>query len=215
MWNFIDKIVYINLDHRQDRRDIMKKFFEKGNIPLEKVIRLPAVNRVRGGLGCLESHTKALKMAKENSWKNVLILEDDLEWLDLEGGYKRLEELSQKPEWDVIMLLGWYWKYDFPRIYDANNAGAYLVNSSYYDTLLKNRQTGLFNMKKAFGFHFNSKRNDADSGWKILQKTDKWYGLEPCICRQVDGYSDHCKQNIKASLVYGIGTAEVKKQVYG
>jgi len=215
MWNFIDKIVYINLDHRQDRRDIMKKFFEKGNIPLEKVIRLPAVNRVRGGLGCLESHTKALKMAKENSWKNVLILEDDLEWLDLEGGYKRLEELSQKPEWDVIMLLGWYWKYDFHRIYDANNAGAYLVNSSYYDTLLKNRQTGLFNMKKAFGFHFNSKRNDADSGWKILQKTDKWYGLEPCICRQVDGYSDHCKQNIKASLVYGIGTAEVKKQVYG
>jgi GR25 family glycosyltransferase involved in LPS biosynthesis len=215
MWNFIDKIVYINLDHRQDRRDIMKKFFEKGNIPLEKVIRLQAVNRVRGGLGCLESHTKALKMAKENSWKNVLILEDDLEWLDLEGGYKRLEELSQKPEWDVIMLLGWYWKYDFPRIYDANNAGAYLVNSSYYDTLLKNRQTGLFNMKKAFGFHFNSKRNDADSGWKILQKTDKWYGLEPCICRQVDGYSDHCKQNIKASLVYGIGTAEVKKQVYG
>ena len=70
-------------------------------------------------------------------------------------------------------------------------------------------------MKKAFGFHFNSKRNDADSGWKILQKTDKWYGLEPCICRQVDGFSDHCKQYIKASLVYGIGTVEVKKQVYG
>jgi GR25 family glycosyltransferase involved in LPS biosynthesis len=215
MWDFIDKIVYINLEHRQDRRDIMQKFFEKGKIPLEKVIRLPAIKKIRGGLGCLESHTQALKMAKENSWKNVLILEDDLEWLDLEGGYKRLEELSQKPDWDVIMLVGWYWKYDFPRIYDANNAGAYLVNSSYYDTLLKNRQLGLFNMKKAFGFHFNSKRNDADSGWKILQKTDKWYGLEPCICRQVDGFSDHCKQHIKASLVYGIGTVEVKKQVYG
>jgi glycosyl transferase family 25 len=215
MWDFIDKIVYINLDSRQDRRDIMKTFFEKGGIPMEKVIRFPAIKKMRGALGCLESHTEALKMAKQNSWKNVLILEDDLEWLDLQEGYKKLEQLTQMPDWDVIMLVGWYWKYDFPRVYNANNAGAYLVNSSYYNTLLKNRQTSLYNMKQAFGFHFNSTLNDADTSWKVLQKKDKWYGLEPCICRQVDGFSDHCKRIIHASLVYGIGTLEIKKKVYG
>jgi hypothetical protein len=37
MWDFVDKVIYINLDHRQDRRDIMTKFFENAKIPLEKV----------------------------------------------------------------------------------------------------------------------------------------------------------------------------------
>jgi hypothetical protein len=39
--------------------------------------------------------------------------------------------------------------------------------------------------------------------------------LNPCICRQVDGFSDHCGMDIKASLVHGIGTIKTKKVVYG
>jgi glycosyl transferase family 25 len=215
MWEFIDKIIYINLDHREDRRNIMKTFFEKAEIPTDKIIRFSAIKRIRGSLGCLESHTAALRMAKQNSWKNVLILEDDLEWLDLKEGYSKLEELTQKPDWDVIMLTGWFWKYDFPRIYNANNAGAYLVNSSYYDKLLQNREFSLRKLTRGIGFDFNNKIYDADNFWKKLQSTDNWYAVYPCICRQVDGYSDHCRQEIKASLVYGIGTLEIKKKVYG
>ena len=216
MWEFVDKIIYINLDHRQDRRDIMSKFFEKAQIPLEKVERFPAIKRNYGALGCLESHTKALLIAKENGWKNVLILEDDLEWLEeFEQNYAKLEELTNIPKWDVIMLVGWYWKYEFPRVFNANNAGAYLVNSSYYDTLIQNRKTSVFKLRTGFGFDFRSPKYAADSAWKFLQQRDNWYALNPCICRQVDGYSDHCKKHIKASMVYGIGTAEVKKQVYG
>ena len=210
MWEFIEKIIYINLDHREDRRKVMTKFFEDAQIPLEKVERFSAIKRKRGAIGCLESHTQVLKMAKEKKWKNVLILEDDLEWL---GGYERLEELV-KLNWDVIMLVGWYWKYDFPKVTNANNAGAYLVNESYYDTLLKNRQYGLSRLSKALGFDFNTSKYDADNYWKVLQKTDNWYGLNPCICRQVDGFSDHCGMEIKASLVCGIGTAETRKLVY-
>ena len=211
MWEFVEKIIYINLDHREDRRRIMTKFFEDAQIPLEKVERFSAIKRKRGGLGCLESHTQVLRIAKENKWKNVLILEDDLEWL---GGYERLEELV-KLNWDVIMLVGWYWGYDFPRITDANNAGAYLVNEKYYDKLLENRQYGLSKLSKSWGFNFNTNKYDADLYWKLLQKTDNWYGLNPCICRQVDGFSDHCGKIIKASLVCGVGTLEQKKEVYG
>ncbi|NDB81832.1 MAG: glycosyl hydrolase family 25, partial [Alphaproteobacteria bacterium] len=43
MWEFVDKVIYINLDHRQDRRDIMKLFFEKGQIPEDKIVRFPAI----------------------------------------------------------------------------------------------------------------------------------------------------------------------------
>lgn len=216
MWDFVDKIIYINLDHRKDRMEVMSAFFHKGMIPLEKVERFSAIKRVNGRLGCLESHTQVLLMAKENKWKNVLILEDDLEWLsDFENNYKKLEELSRKPDWDVIMLTGWYWKHDFPRIFSANNTGAYLVNGSYYDKLLKNRQTALTRMKRSFGFDFGNKQLNADVSWKQLMEQDIWYGLEPCICRQIDGYSDICRQDIKASKVVGVGTKEIKKQVYG
>lgn len=215
MWEFLDKVIYINLDHREDRRKIMESFFEKGQIPLEKVVRFPAIKRIKGSLGCLESHTAALRMAKQNNWKNVLILEDDLEWLDFENNYSKLEELTKLPKWDVILLVGWYWKYEFPRIYDANNAGAYLVNTDYYDTLLQNRETCLRKITKGFGFNFNSKMLEADTGWKPLQKIHTWYGMNPCICRQVDGFSDHVGKHIKASLVYGIGTLETKNTVYG
>lgn len=216
MWDFVDKIVYINLDERKDRREIMEKFFEEGSIPMDKVIRFPAIKKIKGAIGCVESHREVLKMAIENKWKNVLILEDDLEWLDLETEYKKLEELTKLPKWDVIMLVGWYWKYDFPRIYDANNTGAYLVNSSYYEKLLKNREESVYGIYRKFGLQaFSTTRFNADVHWKKLMKTDNWYGLNPCICRQIDGFSDICKRNMESSKVLGIGTKEIKKKVYG
>jgi len=216
MWEFVDKILYINLDHREDRRNIMETFFKKGNIPMEKVERLSATKRTYGALGCLESHTRALMMAKQQGWKNVLILEDDLEWLEhFEENYKKLEELTNLPKWDVIMLVGWYWKYEFPRVHNANNAGAYLVHSSYYDTFLQNRRTSVCKLRSGFGFDYHNPKYTADVSWKTLQKKDNWYALEPCMCRQVDGYSDNSKQQVKSSLVYGIGTREIKRKVYG
>jgi len=215
MWEFVDKIIYINLDSRQDRRDIMTTFFEKAQIPLEKVERFSAIKTKKGQIGCLASHTEVLKKAKQQGWKNVLILEDDLEVLDFEAGYKQLEQLVKLPHWDVIMLVGWYWKYAFPRIFDANNTGAYLVNSNYYNKLLQNRENALRTSQKTFGFDFNNVRSHADVSWKLIQATDNWYGINPCLCRQVDGVSDIAGKEIKSSLVQGIGTKEIKKQVYG
>jgi glycosyl transferase family 25 len=72
MWEFIDKIIYINLDDREDRRLVMKSFFERGNIPLEMVVRFPAIKRSRGALGCAESHMEVLKLANKENWKNIL-----------------------------------------------------------------------------------------------------------------------------------------------
>ena len=213
MWEFIDKIVYINLDHRQDRRDIMSKFFEKGQIPLEKVIRFPAIKRSRGEVGCLESHTEVLKMAKFEQWKNVLILEDDIEWTNFEQ-YSKLEELTNFPKWDVIMLMGWYYRYDFPRIFYANHTSAYLVNKSYYNTLLENRLESLEKIKKRSGFNFSSFSFNADVYWKKLMEKDNWYGLYPCICRQVDGFSDVGNKVQETSKVVGIYDKKVHDKVY-
>ena len=214
MWEFVDKFIYINLDSRQDRREIMQTFFEKGNIPPEKIVRFSAIKRDKPEIGCLESHTEVLRIAKRNGWKNVLILEDDMQWLDFHFGYKKLEELIQL-QWNVILLVGWYVTYDFPRVYSSRNAGAYLVNSSYYDTLISNRETSLSQMKqKRLGFRIDPKIYAADYSWTQLQKKDLWYGIYPCMCRQVDGFSDHCNRHVEASLVHGIATPEIAKRVY-
>lgn len=214
MWEFVDKFIYINLDSRQDRREIMQKFFDEGKIPPEKIQRFSAIRRDKPQLGCLESHTEVLRIAKRNGWKNVLILEDDMEWLNFEDGYKKLQEFIQL-QWNVILLVGWYVVYDFPRIFSSRNAGAYLVNSSYYDTLLLNRETALAKMKQRYiGFKVDTNKYDNDYYWTELQKKDIWYGIYPCMCRQVDGFSDHCNRHLEASLVHGIATPEVAKRVY-
>ena len=215
MWEFVDKVIYINLDHRQDRRDIMKKFFEKGKFPADKIVRFPAIKHQRGTIGCTESHAEVLRIAKRNKWKNVLILEDDLEWLDLERQYPILEKLAAVPKWDVIMLMGWYYQFKFPRVYYANHTSAYLVNSTYYDKLLKNREEALYKVKtKSIGFNFNTTIFNADVYWNHLMKVDTWYCLHPCICRQVDGFSDIGKRTRETSKAVGVYDVKIRNEVY-
>jgi glycosyl transferase, family 25 len=209
MWEFIDKVIYINLDTREDRRKIMAKFFEEGKIPQDKIVRFSAFH-IKRGIGCLKSHTKALQMAKDNGWKNVLILEDDLEWLEFEKGYEQLQELIKLPRWDVIQLVGWYVEYDFPRIYYTLNAGAYLVNSSYYDTLLANRYAALRGITSVETIWKGVAKFTADVYWNRLLKNDYWYGLYPCMCRQVNTYSDNLDFVYRADQVYGIYKPEDK-----
>jgi glycosyl transferase family 25 len=214
MWEFVDKVVYINLEHREDRRIIMSKFFKDTQIPLEKIIRFSAVKRDSPILGCVESHMKVLRMAKDNKWKNVLVLEDDLEVVDFEQSYKKLEELARLPKWDVIMLTGWYYTYDLPRIYSAGNTGGYLVNGEYIDTLLQNRTESVNGFKNFFGFSKSKLMYSADVYWAKLQKKDVWYGIEPCLCRQVDGFSDIGGKIVESSKIMGIYDDKIHKSVY-
>lgn len=215
MWEFIDKVIYINLDHRQDRRDIMSKFFDKSQIPPEKIVRFSAIKRSRGQIGCVESHMEVLNLANRENWKNILILEDDLEWSEnFKENYEKLEELTKIPDWDVILLVGWYYEYEFPRIFKANNTGAYLVNEKYRNTLLTNRRTSVNRLKNGIGFDLNNLQYNADVYWHSLMKTGNWYGMNPCICYQVDGFSDIAGNIIESSKVIGIYDPEVKKEVY-
>lgn len=214
MWEFVDKIVYINLDNRQDRRDIMKSFFEKGQIPEDKIIRFSAIRKNNGAIGCLESHTQVLRMAKQQNWKNVLILEDDLQWINLETQYSELENLT-KQSWDVILLCGWYQEYNFPRIFKSLNTGAYLVNQSYYDKFLANREFSLKNIYKTGILKLLDRKSyAADVSWISLMKQDNWFGLYPCICSQVDGESDNTGKIIRASQIVGIFDQKIHDAVF-
>lgn len=209
MWEFIDKAVYINLDHRQDRRDLMIQFFKTAGVPDEKIQRIPAVyTPYNGMIGCAKSHISALEIAKANKWKAVLIAEDDLEWINFDENYKKLEELVSTYTWDVCMLTGFFMKVTPPKINVATYTNCYIVKEHYYDTLIQNMKDGLrlkedtlrkekYSLAKRTLHPLYKHIYNIDVYWIRLQLRDNWIGIIPQMCKQIQSYSDINKEIIQ------------------
>jgi len=109
--NRLDAIIYINLEARNDRKDLLMKELEKLKTDMSKVHKVSGVYMPKNGhKGCIQSHILALNMIKMNNWNRVLILEDDAE-LNMTPEIvnslinNSLEVLDKDyPEWNVIML---------------------------------------------------------------------------------------------------------------
>ena len=109
--NQLDAIIYINLEDRNDRKELLMKELEKLNTDMSRVYKVSGVYMPKNGhKGCIQSHILALNMIKLNNWNRVLILEDDAE-LDMSPETindvinKSLNELdSHYPNWNVVML---------------------------------------------------------------------------------------------------------------
>lgn len=102
---------YINLDRRPDKNQIIQKELEKHGITAE---RFPAVDGqtlqatdklMPGEIGCALSHAGILKLMVEHSWKNVLILEDDVEFIPNVQDYFSAN-MHLIPEWDMLYFGG-------------------------------------------------------------------------------------------------------------
>lgn len=157
---YFDKIICINLNKRTDRWSDMKQQFIKHNID---VIRFEAIegnpmdwkshsfigrrNSFPGAMGCIASHVNVYKMAKENGWKNVLIIEDDCDFIE---NINELFEESIKTlpkDWDLLYFGGVhetkngefmpepYNKY-FVKAKRIITTTCYAVNHTCYDLIL-------------------------------------------------------------------------------
>ena len=77
----IQRVVYINLARRADRRAQVMRELESLRIPEDQVTRIEAVDAAATGekasVCCCRSHIAALECAMQNGWDEVLILEDD------------------------------------------------------------------------------------------------------------------------------------------
>jgi len=199
MWEFLDKIVYINLDNRTDRLESMAKFIENGKFPLDKVIRFPAIKDYPGTVGCSKSHIAVLKLAIKNNWSNVLILEDDIEWVgDINNFYKKIRELVYMKN-DVILLGGGYNCLKNERVLFSYCTSSYLVKNHYYTRLLSNfesslmRMTGNTDMTVTPGTEEAIKKdniNEIDTAWSKLMRMDNWRAVIPQCVTQITSYSD-------------------------
>jgi glycosyl transferase family 25 len=203
MWDFVDKVVYINLDHRTDRNEHMKRVTETFG---DKVTRFSAIKMNNGAFGCSASHIMVLKMAIENNWNNILIMEDDAEWHNFEQGYKTLKKLASNP-YDVIMLGGSFVSYDIEtyRLHRALTTTAYLVNKHYMPVLLQNFEEGLRN--------FIMSPSDPglyalDTYNNRLQQVDNWYIVQPPLAYQRPTFSDVEQRFVNYTSLMGVAYLE-------
>jgi len=180
----IEHVVYINLDERTDRRaEVEDQLSPFGS----RVERFSAIKNSWGAIGCSQSHIAVLKLAKERNWGNVLVIEDDFIWKNRPSSESILSELLEKP-YDVILLGGAYVKY-IPKLHrciEAQTTTAYLVNSSYYDTMISNFEEGLSHLleEKDYG------KYALDQWWKQLQRKDRWFIIIPGLATQRPSFSD-------------------------
>ena len=192
----IDKIIYINMDARTDRRAELEAEFARLGIPNDKIMRFPA-SSYNGcpNTGCLVSHANVIHLAYEMGYQNVLVLEDDFRFI--EDAAKVNADIGaffdMKLDWDVLMLttcsavvIPEYVGYLASRISSSTNGAGYLVNRPMMMELVElfdSNVESLFNTK-AHWLYQN------DRLWKTLMPTKQWYMFNHYLGYQVGGYSD-------------------------
>jgi glycosyl transferase family 25 len=194
----IDAVLYINLTHRKDRCALITDELKKLGVSQDKILRIDAEHDLLNGhRGCALSHKKALEKAQARKFNRVLILEDDATFVanaDQIDITLRIffEEFQQ--DWDVFFLganILEAKKTHLSNIYKvvcAQCAHGYIVNASYYSTLIRLYEQVVDSMQDDFDV-VDSWYKALDQKWKVLQQQDRWY-VGPIFCQQRRSYSD-------------------------
>jgi glycosyl transferase, family 25 len=186
-------VQYINLDHRTDRRAEVEGELRKLGI-LDTASRFPAIKLKDGRIGCTMSHLKCLQQAKENNLPHLMLVEDDIQFLNPNVFANSLNKfLSMDIPWDVILIAGNnippYTRVDETavKVTACQTTTGYIVNGHYFDTLIENMRDGMKKLMHEPNKHFHYA---VDKYWFELQKRDNWFLITPLSVTQRRGYSD-------------------------
>ena len=195
----IDAILYINIEHRTDRKEHVLNEIHKLCKDDSKIHRIDACYiKEFGALGCCRSHIKAYELILVHpEWKNVLILEDDFTFhdkLDIEGLFRKF--LQNFKAWDVFLPSFNNNSYDyrskkthvkdFIKISGSRTTSSYLVSSEYVPAMMENFKASEALLEK----HGNQTDYCCDIYWKKLQKSGNWFAHNPPLGFQYRSYSD-------------------------
>jgi|LakMenE18May11ns_1017448.scaffolds.fasta_scaffold9734649_2 GR25 family glycosyltransferase involved in LPS biosynthesis len=195
--NFLDAVIYINLENRDDRKSLILKEIEKLDISNSKIHKISGVYTPKNGhKGCVQSHILALELAKLNKWQRVLILEDDAELVvEPSMAKEMINTCLNIPDWNIFMLGTFYKKIkgivdelgnglNVERVAVSTTGTAYIVKYDYIDTLMNVFRTSNDHMSRD-----NLSQKDAepwalDQQWLKLQDADLWYCFNKDLFRQ-------------------------------
>lgn len=210
--NQIDRIYYINLDFRYDRKEHFLSWITKyDDLPKNKIHRISAIyDAERGFLGCIKSHIKTLETFLANSDENIcLIFEDDFYPISSkkEIFWQEVNQIFENNvDFDLIML-----SYNTPNENLQNvesfsflkytnfsyTTSSYMITRKFAPLLLECFQEALTlceneikkNSTKPFDEYY------LDVYWnKLMSKTEKWYCFYPKLGKQYENYSDILKK---------------------
>lgn len=181
---------YINLDKRSDRR-----YYFENQMKLLKwsAIRFSAIENENGALGCSFSHLKLLEYAKQQNFDHILIMEDDITFLNPSIFTQNLDKfLSSNIDFDVLLIAGNNMG-EFTIVNDncvqvthCQTTTGYLVKNRYFNTLIENIRQSI----KGIIQYKNLLEYAVDQYWGKLQEKDKWFLLTPLTVTQKADYSD-------------------------
>jgi len=190
----IAKIIYINLDHRKDRRGWIEEELDRMTPEVERERFSAFSTPERGIIGCSASHLEVIKQARAEKLPNVLVMEDDFTFLITKEEWEEdLARLSNVP-FDVCML-GYNLIHGEPcsehnfltKVIDAQTASAYIIQESMYDRLIEvwERSLPLLISTGNVPVYAN------DMSWKSLQPCSAWYCFTRRVGKQRACYSDN------------------------
>jgi len=197
--DYIDVIIYINLDHRTDRNEHIINEIKKIDPTLSKTHRLTAEYvPTNGALGCSLSHVKAIEWCFEHpEWTRCLILEDDFTFVSSDSSEcnKQVAELcSSCPNFDMLLLA--FGNDDFiseptsishiNRVYSSQTTSGYIAHKNYMGIILNNFRISSDILRNRGRCH----EGCLDQYWKRLMPQGNWYAYHTRIGYQYANYSD-------------------------
>jgi glycosyl transferase family 25 len=188
----IKNCFYINLEHRVDRKEHVEK--ELNNIGI-KGQRFNAIKMDNGAIGCSMSHLKLLQEAIKNKLDHILIVEDDIKFLNPDLFKSQFNKFIENHgnNWDVILLAGNnmppYQNIDETciKVSRCQTTTGYLVNGHYLKILCTNIKMGLTNLLNKPD---EPNKYAIDKFWFILQNNSRWFLITPPTVVQREDYSD-------------------------
>ena len=209
----IDKIFIINLKHRSDRRKKIINELNNQNIDpshyeffdgirptiddiqlwnenfckhvIQDVVPKKRDKYLIGTLGCLKSHVEIVKLALKRNYTNILIFEDDTEFI------RNFEDVllfsKQINYYDMLYLSGSHLgskikvSENLMKVEGTYTTGSYLISKTGMEFLVNNIQ----GYEKEIAVFYAT----------VLQNKLKCYCTFPHITKQSDGYSD-IQQNL-------------------
>jgi hypothetical protein len=197
----INRVYYINLDHRTDRKNDLLQWITETGFPLDKVERVPGVYIPnKSHIAFTVAHINALETFLKSGHDNCLILEDDFEpnnkatfWNDVDRIFK------DKLDFDVVMCAfndgvtqatAGPTNYLIRMLYTYSTSG-YIITKQIAPIVIDH-----FKDAVRFGIHEESITNKkatqyvGDVYWCKLMPLHKWYAFYPKLGHQRPSYSD-------------------------
>lgn len=189
-------IFCINLTHRTDRWEKAQQEFALHGISTERIEGVDGSKLdithgtsrdgspyTKGDIGCMLSHLKAVKLAKERNLGNYVVMEDDIEF------HPQFNDLFAKfwqqmpANWHVIYASGTHRQ---KPIQITQNVYKIVYTLTTHFMIIRNT------IYDAFIQIWTSRHDKVDIGCTELQKKYNFYVFNPHLAWQKYGYSDIC-----------------------